>query len=400
LLALGGMAVAADSPRIEEVTLSGNLGVKPADLRKALKATRTKTMIPGLWHLRPEYTATAVDDDLARLRSYYYQRGFFAASVKLKSSQVSEGSARIDFTVDSGPRYRPRNPVSFCGNLLEERRRAERTGIVDFTARLDVSGPPDAAVLSTSTHQGLPVRVGRIDFHGDHRFADTALRRTLLIEEEGPLDAVKLRKSLARLSATGWFEPFTASSVEVRPGDGDHANVTIHVQEKKARNWFLSGPVGPMSIAGPLEFSIGARLPPWGRGLLELSTYTLSANLMLFAKPIGQIIPFFPNRRFLSIVSLQRPLLPGQTWTSGLTVAPQYGGRGMAAGYVMSHARALLDRSLSSDRPFSPDLPVTITREGRPTDGAMMCEPPKAKLDWVKQITGTAVNLAFSFSPF
>src|SRR5690606_10377063 len=106
--------------------------------------------------------------------------------------------------------------------------------------------------------------------------------------------------------------------------------------------WAISGPVGPLSIAGPLQFTIGSRLPAWGRGILELSTYTASLSFMAFAHPLANFLPFLPKNRFLLLGSLHRPLLPGQRFVSGYTIAPQLGWQGMLLGYGMSQARGLL----------------------------------------------------------
>ena len=45
------------------------------------------------------------------------------------------------------------------------------------------------------------------------------------------------------------------------------------------RHWLLSGPVGPMSVAGPLQFAIGSRLPSWGQGIFEMATYTREGQI-------------------------------------------------------------------------------------------------------------------------
>src|SRR5262249_42643061 len=157
------------------------------------------------------------------------------------------------------------------------------------------------------------------------------------------------------------------------------------------RSWYLSGPAGPMSIGGSLRFMIGSRLPPWGQGLLELSTYTASLNLMLLPKPLGTLIPFLPNRRFLRIISVERPVLPGQGLVSGFPVAPQWGWQGILAGYGVSHARTIFSGWLQPDRALEPELLVTVSHEGR--EGTMRCEPPRPRSYRARQIGGAAVNV-------
>jgi hypothetical protein len=49
-------------------------------------------------------------------------------------------------------------------------------------------------------------------------------------------------------------------------------------------------------------------------------------------------------------------------------------------------------------------LAVTISHAGPSgsdvREGTLYCEPEKTKLDWVRQVSGIATKLIFSFSPF
>lgn len=379
---------------IEAVTFSGNLGIRASDVRHALRATKSRTMLPG-WRLRSGYSQNAVDSDVANLRSLYYRRGYFEAEVRADSVRIEQRKAWIGYAIDSGAHY-DYSTSAACRELFQERRDAERDGILDFTARLELHD----AEVSKTVERGLAYRINRIKFRGNRTFSDGFLRRSFLLAEDDLVDQTLLRKSLARLNRTGLFEPLTPASVVVNTPPGtDRADVTVWLKEKKMRSWFLSGPVGPMSIAGPLQFAIGSRLPPWGQGIFELSTYTLSANLMLFAKPIGDLIPFLPHKRFLPLLTIQRPILPGQPLLSGITIAPQLGWRGMLLGYGASQLRNLMGGVSQTDRAFTAPLPVTIVVDGK-EKGVMNCEVEKTKLDWTRQIGGTAVNLAFSLVPF
>ena len=395
---------------VARVTVSGDLGMKTGDVYHALRATRAKTILPG-WRVRPGYNPDAVQSDLASLRSLYYRRGYFDASVNLDSVDFANGKAYVAFAVDAGPRYAigmlngfplhggAANPGdAVCRDLFDARRSAERAGVLDFSARLKIHGDGASAEATTDITTGPAYNIGRITFRGNHRVRDDSLRRMLLLDEGAPLDQVLLRQSLARLNRTEWFEPLTERSIVLNtPSGSSRADVSILLKEKKIRSWSLSGPVGPMSVGGSLRFAIGSRLPPWGQGLLELSTYTLSLNFMLFAKPIGALIPFLPNRRFIQIVSLQRPLLPGQWLLSGFTITPQLGWQGMLAGYGMSQTRNLLAGLLKTDRASTPELLVTVSHDG--SEGSMRCEPPRPRFDRMRQIAGAAANVLFSFSP-
>ena len=404
------------------IEFSGDLGLRPPEIRRALRATRSRTLIPripGLWNgwrLRPDYGPETAESDAARLRSLYYERGYLAADVRVESVAVANGSASLRFSVHSGPRFlvrringRPASPElsDVCRNLFDQRREAERTGVLDFSARLEFhEEPPPSphdprrwADVTAAVSKGPAYRAARIEFRGNHHFSDTTLRRMLRIEEGAPLDPLRIRQSLARLNRSGWFEPLTPANVIVQTTpDSEDASVLIALQERRPGNWSFSGPVGPMSVGGPLRFTIGSRLLAWGRGLLHLSTYTASANLMLFAKPLSSVVPFLPNRRFIRLFSIERPVIPGDFWLSGFSVAPQLGWPGMLAGYGTAHARYLLLGALASDRELTPDLPVTVVNDH--ASGVLNCSLPQRRLDRVRRLSGTAVNLLFSFSPF
>jgi len=386
---------------IQAVTFSGNLGMRTSDLRRALRATKSKTILPPVpgiwkgWHLRPGYDQHAVESDASNLRSFYYQRGYFDAEVRVASVRVDQGKAWIGYAIDSGP-HSEFSARAACREFFRERRDAERTGVLDFSARIERR---DASIRK-SAERGRAYRINRIEFRGNHTFSGDILRRSFLLAEGDPLDQTLLRKSLARLNRTGLFETLTPASVVVNtPPGADSADLTVWVKEKKMHNWLLSGPVGPMSVAGPLEFAIGSRLPAWGQGVFELATYTVSARLMLFAKPLSDLIPFLPHKRFLPLLTVQRPILPGQPFLSGGTIAPQLGWRGMVLGYGASQVRGLLGGVSQTNRAFTPALPVTIVVDGQ-EKGIMNCEMEKTKLDWTRQIGGAAANLAFSLVPF
>jgi outer membrane protein insertion porin family len=423
------------------VTLTGDLGEPGEKPRKALKFTSSKTMIPRIpgiwkgWHIIPGFNENILQNDAANLTGYYYARGYFDAVVKPLTDEVSDGKARVRFDIQAGPRYftneinvkgsqgqmqiQPSRDGSFpvnamCKALMDERRKAELAGILDFSARVearDVSSPDLEAReagrkwvdLTATVDRGTPYRVGRIEFIGAPSFTDRTYRRAMLLDEGDVMDEFLLRKSLARLNATGLFEPLSQSDVVVNTGIGSgKADLTIRLRERKSRHWFFSGPVGPLGLGSSLQLSLGSRLPPWGRRLIDLSTFTLSMNLVYFAKPLGAVLPGFPTQHLMPVLQLQRPLLPGQFLLSGFSIAPQLGWKGVLVGYGMSQTRSLLGHVLESPRSYTPPLTVTVSHfgpNGETREGAISCEPEKTKLDWVKQITDITSRFAFSFLP-
>src|SRR5439155_16954099 len=134
-----------------------------------------------------------------------------------------------------------------------------------------------------------------------------------------------------------------ARNVSIQPNDKTGlADVRVRLTERKRGAWRLSGPVGPMTLAGPLQASITSRLLSWGSGLLELSTYTLSVSLFAFARPVVPILSLALNKRFLPVLALQRSFSPGEGWKSGFFVAPQLGWKATPASYAVTQIQQRL----------------------------------------------------------
>ena len=132
--------------------------------------------------------------------------------------------------------------------------------------------------------------------------------------------------------------------------------------------------------------------------MLELSTYTASFQVMLFAKPLAQILPGFPDKRLLPLLTLERPSLPGQRLLSGFTIAPQLGLARMLVGSRHLAGARPAGRPVESRHAYTPALAVTVAHGSR--EGTLYCEPAKTKLDRVRQIGGITTRMAFSFLPF
>ena len=374
-----------DAIRVKEVRFAGD-----ARFRQDLQALRRRRMLPGIpflwagWRLFPSYSQEAVDHDVARLHALYVGQGFFDARVRADAIDIRGNNARVSIFAETGPRY-PMDPA-VCTTLLGERRDAQRHGVLDFAATLDAAHSDDAPRIQL----GPSYRVGRIEFRGNHRIRDSIVRANLLIDEGGTFDEQQLRRSIDRLNRAMLFETIDSKHVVVQPdAKTGFADVTIHLTERKRGSWKLSGPVGPMSLAGPLEASLSTRLPPWGRGLLELSTYTASVGIFAFGHPLLPILN--APKAFTPIVALQRPFTPGLGWQSGLTWAPQLGWTSTAIGYGTTQLQQRLFPLVAGERGMTPDLNVTVAREEG--DAQMVCEPPKPRLSPLRSVGSIALHL-------
>jgi len=405
------MVHAGDPVDIKEVEFRGDPGLDPRELRSTLRALRIRRVfprVPGLWsgwRLFPAYSLEAVDADVDRLRSVYLSKGYFDAQVRALDAEITGKSAKVILDLRPGQRYQVREwSVSgdgvadtrvrpeagrpyigaFCSCLLAMRRNAERSGILDFTASLNVRRVEDASSapavdLAAVVDQGQPFRVGRIEFTGNRRYSDANVRRSFVLQEGAPFDQRLLRKSIQRLNQSAEFEPVDSSAIDIarHPQSGE-ADVTVRLAERKRRAWALSGPLGPVSLAGPLQASLSSRLPAWGRGLLELSTYTASISLLGPLKSISPLFALTTNRSFLPVFALSRPYTPGEGWTSGFAFAPQLGWQSVLLTYGTSQMQHRLLSVLAGDRENPEPLALAVERPKGPT--ALLCEPPKPRM--------------------
>jgi outer membrane protein insertion porin family len=452
--------------RVEEVKFSGAPGLESEELKRALRSTRIRRWLPGVpglwrgWRARPPYSERAVAADLERLQSLHLSHGYFDARVGLTEVESAEGDVTLTIGVEPGQRYRVRRtdivgaspgpeiePLisgsfpggELCRCFLEEQRKSEQQGEVGFSGQLEIEAtdePPWARLADAfgqreeSANQGEEDRphrgqrwvavtanvrtgpayaVGRIDFRGHHAFSDLTLRRALTLHEGDLFDWGQLRSSLARLSRLGFLEPVTENDVRLtREPAGRRLHLTITVREKPRGRWLLSGPLGSTSVSGPFQFAIGSRLPAWGRGPLELSTYYATFNLFAFLPPAISLLLLAPQTGLRPLVAVERPYLPGQGWQSGFLLSPQLGWRGMLSHYGLTQARKTVQSALESDRSTSAMTVPVMWRDGRDERseaelrpaGTLLCEAAPPRWAWLQTGGMTALDWLLKSYPF
>ena len=281
---------------------------------------------------------------------------------------------------------------ALCACLLEARRIAESDGRLDFSAAVEVADAGGPIDLTTYVQMGSAYVVGRIDFAGHHAINDSTLRRAMTLYERDVFDVGKLRRSLSRLNGIGLIEPITPANIRVtRNADGVTADLIIPLRERRRPWWSLSGPIIPG--LGSYQASISSRLPPWGRGVFEASTYYVSFNLFGLAKPLLKVLPF-ASKADSAIVAIERPYLPGQGLLSGFAWMPTMSAQSTLLRYGRQHlargVRAALDAELSDV------LVVPVSGEGRPADEVLVCNPPSPRLRWLRRGAALAADLALA----
>ena len=424
---------AGDSIKVDEVELTGNTVFGPKEVQNALQALRIRRIvpaIPGIWHgyvMHPAYSEEAVQSDLARLQSFYLARGYFDARISLDNAVVEGENAKLRLFVNPGPHYQvkqmeisgtgietnimaPRNGLfvsrDLCSCLMRYRRDAEKKGIVDFNARLNFHtlesepGHDPIADLTAQVDQGKPYTINRIEFQGPKHYKEATIRKNMLLDEGDILDQTMLRKSLARLNQTQMFDPVEETQVAVNTDEATGtANILIPLHERKRGTWNFSGPVGPISFAGPLQFMLASRLPPWGQGILELSTYYISFSAIGFAQPLAKIIPLTLARQgILPVFSIFRPYTPGEGWKSGFLIAPQLGWQTALYTYATTQITSRLVPIIAGNDRYISQLAVTFERPAG--DGVLLCDPPKPRFHLARASAAMALQFLASSPMF
>ncbi len=383
--------------RVDEVEFMGDPKLEIKKLKRAFR--------------RLPYSDPAVESALSETRSLYLSHGYFDAEVSMDHVKQKGEKVTLVLDVKPGKQYRKEGGGEFsardlCACLFNFQRASEKDGAIEYNARLDIDGSPedDTVTVRPVGMQGPPFTVGRIEFRGNRAYGDLTLRRALKLNEGAVFDGESFRTSVARLNDLKLFEPLTPQDIQIRPNTEAHsADITFNMKERPRGKWSISGPVLPIGIIGPFSGSITSRLPGWGRGLLEASTYYFTFSMMgLPALP--RILPFGNSAsRWLPLLALARPSLPGQRWFSGFTISPQLGMRSMLVGYGMSQAHQGIRTLLRAEGVEVPSLmvPVQWSSSARPAKaGALLCEPPKSMWTKVRRIAAMANDMVLGSQPF
>ncbi len=411
------------SYHVDRVAFPGLTEEESAPLRKEMRTLRSRRMLPGVpglwkgWTLHPTFSEQHVGADVERLRSYLLARGHLEAEVRLDRVDFAHNSATVKIAVSPGARFSalevrtegftsavnlPQSTEfpsqALCRCLLEAHRQTEREGRLDSGARIEVAtaaaGEEESAVdVTAMIEPGPSYIVKRISFRGHRDLSDSTLRRALRLDEGDILDARKLRASLLRLSRISGLERLNETSVSIaRDPAAQEAELTISIQQRKRGRWSLSGPLGPESLSGPVQFVLDGRLPAWGGRLLDLSTYTAFLSLSSFSSPLWQALGWQEKMLWLPAVGISRVYLPGQEWRSGFSLSPQFGWPATAASYASTQARERLAGLLIPRDSAQPPLMVPVVRRDRdsagplPTLGHLLCGPPQPRWSWARKV--------------
>ena len=281
---------------------------------------------------------------------------------------------------------------AMCACLLELQRIADSQGRIDFGVVVETSSDSDPIDVTAHVRMGSQYSVGRIHFSGHGAINDSTLRRAFTLRERDLFDVAKLRRSLARLNDIGLAKMVTVADIILtRHTDGATADITIPLRTRGRRWWSLSGPIIPG--LGSYQASISARLPTWGRGALDASTYLFTFNVLALAHSSLGVVTLM-SKAPPAVLLLERPLLPAQEWLSGFALSPALSMRTTVAYY----GRAQLGRGVRAvlEDETRDTLAVPVVGSGRPAGEFLVCQPAQSRWRWLRRGAVHAIDLALA----
>ena len=87
-------------------------------------------------------------------------------------------------------------------------------------------------------------------------------------------------------------------------------------------------------------------------------------------------------------------MVPGQELFSGFAISPALSPRAMLTHYGRTHlAHAIGGKLKGEERDV---LAVPVTSAGRIEEEPLICKPPTPRLQWLRRVAATAVNIALT----
>jgi outer membrane protein insertion porin family len=269
--------------RIASVKFVGNEHVKASTLKKLMK---TKTRKWFYWSFY--YTQEALQEDIEKLRKFYYEKGFLDYKVEVKKEFSEDNSkVHVTFLIDEGPAYRIEQIV-FVGNefFSEEKLRESlelskgqiylkrevdretgrirklyhEQGFVDAQVmqRPKFSEQADAntVIVEFNISEGRRFRIGRIDITGNELTQDRIVRRVL--DEYDFTPGQWYNANMAPKQGGGKLESYVRRMVladeviirPVTPEDGDPNRMDVRIDVKEGLTGMIKPGVGISSDSG------------------------------------------------------------------------------------------------------------------------------------------------------
>jgi outer membrane protein assembly complex protein YaeT len=254
-------------PEVRRITFTGNTQFSRRTLIGAM-ATKPRPFLQ-FWKRGEPYNLPTLQEDLLRLRKYYFDRGFLETTARIEQVQedTEANNVSIVIAIDEGPPTQVAE-VHLTGTIPAELlpvqsliaalplEAGQRLNKADFDAskallltRLQnatyaraevipdttVDWETHLAVVTFALHPGAPTTFGAITIEGEHLVKERAIRRQLRIRQGDPYLTARLNESVDAVYGLGMFQAVTPRVLN--PDEhGAPMDVEISVRERKPRS--------------------------------------------------------------------------------------------------------------------------------------------------------------------
>jgi len=239
-----------------------------------------------------------IDADVASIRRYYENHGFFDARVGRKIVvSPDQKEVQVEFVIDEGRRYVV-DRISFRGNhddrvtedllrkdlkMIEGRFYDEDLVKRDIRAIIKAYSPfgyiyvapepnpdpdylqirdehifkkdPGRVELVYNIHEGKPFKLGRVLVKGNTRTQDKVVERELRVTPGQLYNSDEIQKANERLRAGGLFSAVTITPIHTNPDSEDTRDLLIEVNEARTARFMIGAAISSNSgIAGDFTY--------------------------------------------------------------------------------------------------------------------------------------------------
>jgi outer membrane protein assembly factor BamA len=279
--------------RIRRVNFEGNRSFTADRLRDQIHTAY------WIWIFRAgTFDPEQVEDDVASLRRYYQDKGFFDAKVGRKLAfSADQTEMQVTFVIEEGPRYTV-DRVSFTGNVavseadlrknlnLTEGRPFDaevlqrdvrevvrayspfgyiylprstdpdylRIGKPEYTYGVNTIFRRDAGKVELvyEIHEGKPFRMGRIIVKGNNKTQEKVILREMHVAPDQLYDSAEIADAQDRLRGTPYFQSVSITPIGDQP---DFRDLLVEVTEARTASFTVGAGVNSNGgVAGNITY--------------------------------------------------------------------------------------------------------------------------------------------------
>ncbi|HEX2278767.1 MAG TPA: outer membrane protein assembly factor BamA [Candidatus Tectomicrobia bacterium] len=254
-------------PEVKRITFTGNTQFSSRTLLGQM-ATQPRPFLQ-FWKKGEPYNPPTLQEDLLRIRKYYFDRGFLETTARVErvEEDPEENTVSIAIAIEEGPPTRVEE-VRLAGTIPPELlptqeviaalplRAGERLNKAEFDQSVErlltrlrnatyaraqvvpnttVDTETHTAVVTFELRPGSPTTFGQITIEGEEQVKERAIRRQMSIQPGDPYNAEALQESVDAIYGLRMFQAVTPRVLN--PDEqGAPMDVEIDVRERKPRS--------------------------------------------------------------------------------------------------------------------------------------------------------------------